>query len=237
MGTSSTTCPDCARLNVGWIDLGLTLAGLPVCAAGLYLAGLAAFSRRLANPIHGRPHLRFDIVVPAHNEESGIGQTVASLLAVDYPRGLFRLFVVADNCADRTAQRAAEAGAQVLVRSDPDHRGKGYTLAYAFTRSLSDGFADAIVVVDADSLVSDNLLLAFASRLEKGASVLQADYGVRNPSSSWRTRMMTIALAAFHRVQVGRTRTARRVVRPARQRHGIYDGGSSRPAAASVFNR
>ena len=184
-----------------WIDFGLALAGLPVCAAALYLAGLAALSRRSASPIHRAPRLRFDVVVPAHNEESEIAQTVASLLAVNYPRGLFRVFVVADNCTDRTAQRAAAAGAQVLVRNDTKHQGKGYALAHAFDRSLSEGIADGIVVVDADTVVSSNLLSAFSSRFERGASVVQADYGVRNPKSSWRTRMMTIALGAFHGVR------------------------------------
>ena len=184
-----------------WIDFGLTLAGLPVCAAALYLAGLAALSRRSAPPIHGASRLRFDVVVPAHNEEGEIAETVASLLAVHYPRDLFRVFVVADNCTDRTAERARAAGAQVLVRNDREHRGKGYALAHAFSRSLSEGVADGIVVVDADTVVSSNLLSAFSARFERGASVVQADYGVRNPRSSWRTRMMTIALGAFHGVR------------------------------------
>ena len=57
------------------------------------------------------------------------------------------------------------------------------------------------MVVDADTVVSRNLLSAFAARFERGASAVQADYGVRNPHASWRTRMMAIALAAFHGVR------------------------------------
>jgi hypothetical protein len=64
-----------------------------------------------------------------------------------------------------------------------------------------------VVVVDADTIVSPNLLRAFAGRLEAGASAIQADYRVRNPEASWRTRLMTIALAAFHQVRsLGRAR-------------------------------
>lgn len=179
----------------------LTVAALPVLAASLYLLLLAVLARRTAAPVSSAFTRRFDIVVPAHDEESEIAQTVGSLLAVEYPRDKFRVLVVADNCSDRTAEVAAAAGAQVLVRRDAERRGKGHALAFAFQRCLADGFSDAIVVVDADTLVSKNLLSAFDARFARGASALQADYGVRNPGSSWRTRLMTIALAAFHGVR------------------------------------
>jgi hypothetical protein len=58
-----------------------------------------------------------------------------------------------------------------------------------------------VVVVDADTVVTNNLLSAFAARFETGAMAVQAEYGVRNPRSSWRTRLMTIALATFHGVR------------------------------------
>ena len=183
------------------IDLLLVLSSLPVLGASLYLAALALLARRPPVRPAPTPRLRFDIVVPAHNEESEIAQTVESLLAVDYPRPLFRVTVIADNCSDGTAAKAARAGARVLVRTDAEQRGKGYALAHAFSRSLAEGFADAVVVVDADTIVSRNLLSAFAARFEAGAAAVQADYGVRNPRSSWRTRMMTIALASFHGVR------------------------------------
>lgn len=182
-------------------DVLLTAAALPTLAASTYLAALALLARQAAPPVAAAARRRFDIVVPAHNEETEIAETVRSLRAVDYPAGMFRVLVVADNCTDATAKHAAAAGAQVLVRTDPDRRGKGYALAYAFERSLADGVADAVIVVDADTVVSRNLLTAFDARFEAGESVVQADYGVRNRESSWRTRIMTIALAAFHGVR------------------------------------
>jgi GT2 family glycosyltransferase len=178
-----------------------TVLALPVAAAAGYLAALALLARRQAPPAAVAATLRFDIVVPAHNEESEIAATVTSLRAVDYPRELYRIFVVADNCSDQTAARAEAAGARVLVRIDPIHKGKGHALAFAFERLLADCVADGFVVVDADTLVSTNLLSAFAARFAAGARVVQADYGPRNPCASWRTRVMTIALAAFHGVR------------------------------------
>jgi cellulose synthase/poly-beta-1,6-N-acetylglucosamine synthase-like glycosyltransferase len=189
------------------VDLALVLLSLPVLAVAGYLLVLTLASGRKPAPPHGAPRRRFDIVVPAHDEEEGIGATVRSLLALDYPPGLRRVVVVADNCTDATADRAREAGAEVLVRTDAERRGKGYALALAFERSIAAGVADAVVVVDADTTVSPNLLQAFAARLDGGALAIQAEYGVRNPDASWRTRLVAIAFALFNTLRcLGRER-------------------------------
>jgi cellulose synthase/poly-beta-1,6-N-acetylglucosamine synthase-like glycosyltransferase len=184
----------------------LAIAALPLLAASAYLLLLVILSRREAGPSAGPPLLRFDVIVPAHDEEQNVAQTVRALLAVEWPRELFRVVVVADNCSDATAARAAEAGAEVLVRNDQALRGKGYALQLAFGKSLAGG-ADAVVVIDADTVVTPDLLRAFAARLERGAQAVQADYAVRNPDASWRTRLMSIAFSAFHQLRsTGRER-------------------------------
>jgi cellulose synthase/poly-beta-1,6-N-acetylglucosamine synthase-like glycosyltransferase len=104
--------------------------------------------------------------------------------------------VVADNCTDATAAVASAAGADVIERHDPTLRGKGYALQFAFKHSTADAWADAIVIVDADSEVTPNLLEAFATRIERGAHALQARYGVLNPWGSWRTRLLTVAIGS-----------------------------------------
>jgi cellulose synthase/poly-beta-1,6-N-acetylglucosamine synthase-like glycosyltransferase len=179
-------------------DLLLAITALPPLCAGSYLLWLTLFSRRSASPAPGAVQRRFEIVIPAHNEESGIAQTIESVRAIDYPREMFAVTVIADNCTDRTAELAQAAGARVILREDQARRGKGYGLAYAFARILREGHADGLVVVDADTVVSPNLLRAFSARLKNGAHVVQADYAVRNPFDSWRTRLMAIALGSFH---------------------------------------
>jgi cellulose synthase/poly-beta-1,6-N-acetylglucosamine synthase-like glycosyltransferase len=144
---------------------------------------------------------RFAAVVPAHNEAAGIAETVKSLLSVDYPPELLDVIVVADNCSDDTADRARKAGAQVLERVDNVRRGKGFALAHAFEKILSEGRADAVIVVDADTVVSPNLLQAFDARIQAGAKAVQADYAVRNPGAGWRTQLMAIAFGMFHVVR------------------------------------
>ncbi len=178
--------------------IALLLATLVVGAQCLYLLTLTLLSVRTRAPAGPPPTCRFDIVVPAHDEAAGIERTVASLLDLDWPKGDFRVLVVADNCSDDTAVLARQAGATVLERRDEQHRGKGYALAHAFEASRAAGFAEALVIVDADSVVSRNLLASFAARLATGERALQAHYGVLNVEASWRTRLMAIALGSFH---------------------------------------
>ncbi len=175
--------------------------GVPAIAACLYLFVLTMLSAELPLLPPSRRQLRFDIIVPAHNEESVIAAAVASLKSVDWPQDRFRVVVVADNCTDATAAIASSAGAHVMQRQDFEHRGKGYALDFAFKASRARHWADAVVVVDADAKVSPNLLEAFARRLERGDQAVQAHYGVSNTNASWRTRLLSIAKAAFHIVR------------------------------------
>ena len=52
------------------------------------------------------PITRFLILVPAHNEEKLLPDLLANLRQLDYPADLLAVHVVADNCADRTAEIA-----------------------------------------------------------------------------------------------------------------------------------
>jgi 1,2-diacylglycerol 3-beta-glucosyltransferase len=171
---------------------------IPPLFASAYLLVLALASRRSAVPAGVPASVRFDLIVPAHDEESGIARTVRSLLAVDYPAHMREVIVVADNCSDATAVRAEAAGATVLVRDDPSRRGKGHAIAFAFEHSLKRGFADAVAVIDADTVVPAGLLGSFAARLQQGALAVQAGSAVLNVDDSWRTRLMALGLALFN---------------------------------------
>jgi len=186
----------------------LCILAVPAVLSALYLAALTLLSARIDPPPRPPRRLRFDVIIPAHNEAAVIRRTLASLRRLDWPQHLYRVVVIADNCEDATAQRALSVGALVLERQDSARRGKGRALDFAFRHSLAHGFADAIAVVDADSEVSANLLEAFAARLEQGAKAVQAHYGILNAHASWRTRLLTIAKAAFH---ISRSRARERL--------------------------
>ena len=83
-----------------------------------------------------------------------------------------RVLVVADNCDDHTAELARRAGAEVFVRIDPDHRGKGYAMQFGL-QALRANPPDVIVVIDADCLTEtdaiDTLARVRLAHAEAGA--------------------------------------------------------------------
>src|SRR5579862_269745 len=90
---------------------------------------------------------RVAVVIPAHNEALGIGDTLQSL--IPQLKNGDRLLVLADNCTDDTAAIAAAAGAEVAVRKDPILRGKGFALDFGI-RHLERNPPEVVLIVDAD---------------------------------------------------------------------------------------
>jgi cellulose synthase/poly-beta-1,6-N-acetylglucosamine synthase-like glycosyltransferase len=184
-----------------WMHLLLLLLALLPGAACAYLALLTVLSARVPRPLPAKRGLRFDILVPAHNEAAVIERTIASLRQLDWPRDGYRILVIADNCDDDTADLARDAGATVIERRDDARRGKGYAVEAGIAHSAHGGRADAMVFIDADTIVTPNLLIACAARIEAGAEAMQVHYGVLNPNDSWRTRLVTMAYGASHAVR------------------------------------
>jgi cellulose synthase/poly-beta-1,6-N-acetylglucosamine synthase-like glycosyltransferase len=143
---------------------------------------------------------RVAVVIPSHNEEASIAACVKSLRSSNTGTISADIYVVADNCDDRTAEIAIQAGATVLERKNETERGKGYALHFAFTTLAPLGY-DCFLIVDADTSVSPNFIEAAAGRMRAGASAVQVRYLVRNLEENVRTRLMGLALRAFNVVR------------------------------------
>lgn len=114
----------------------------------------------------GLPLPRLAVVIPAHDEAAVIGATVRQVLESDYPPDRVSVFVIADCCADATAQVAQAAGARVWQREAGEARGKGAALDW-FLRAAGrelDQFA-ALVILDADTQVEPTSLARLAAAL------------------------------------------------------------------------
>jgi cellulose synthase/poly-beta-1,6-N-acetylglucosamine synthase-like glycosyltransferase len=189
---------------VSCLYLALTLLLLPFFLHLLVVTAAACAKGRVGRELLAPSYrTRFVFVIPAHDEEEQIADTVRSCRAVDYDPKLVSVVVIADNCTDQTGRVAREAGAVVFERVDPARRGKGYALEHFLghihkPRNCHD--ADAIVIVDADTVVDADILSAFSRSLSTGAEWVQGYYSVRNPDSSWRTRMLTYAFSLINGV-------------------------------------
>ena len=140
------------------------------------------------------PKNSFAIVVCAHNEEAVVGELVKNLRSLDYPNELYDIFVVADNCTDKTAEVASAAGANVHVRENKQEVGKGYAMGWMFDRvEKMERKYDAFLIFDADNLVHPQFMLEMNDHLEKGESVIQGYLNSKNPTDSWVAGTFSIA--------------------------------------------
>lgn len=160
-------------------------------------------SMRKASPVPvDRPEtrLRFVVLVPAHDEEGGIEDTLASLMSCSYATDCRRIIVIADNCTDRTADCARRAGVEVWERDDRAKFGKGFALAWALQRLQADDF-DVVAILDADCLVSSNMLSAMEACVRCGASAVQVSNVVGNPDVSHVSGLRFAAFALMNTVR------------------------------------
>lgn len=144
---------------------------------GFFVVEVLCGLRQLgAAPSKSERHPTAVIIIPAHDEEAVIEATVRDVRLAAGDR--VRILVVADNCADRTAELARSAGANLLIRNDPVHRGKGYALAAARDDLRADP-PEVVMVLDADCRIDrqslDALVSSGAARPSQAVNLLAPD--------------------------------------------------------------
>lgn len=126
------------------------------------------------------PETRPDVavIVPAHQEEGGIAETIAGVRA--QLRSGDRLLVVADNCSDATARLAREAGAEVIERHDETRRGKGFALDFG-VRHLAARPPAIVLIVDADCTLGLDAVDRLAAEVSARQRPVQGRYLMHVP--------------------------------------------------------
>jgi cellulose synthase/poly-beta-1,6-N-acetylglucosamine synthase-like glycosyltransferase len=148
-------------------------------------------------------HTNFAVLIPAHNEEVILHTLLENLSYLEYPKAMYTVYVVADNCTDGTAELARQfEGVCVYERNDAFKRGKGYALNWIWQElEESQLIYDAYVILDADSVVLPTFLQSMDKELVRGARALQACNTVLNVSASASTALRWIALALINHVR------------------------------------
>ncbi len=121
-------------------------------------------------------------MIAARNEERVIGELVQSLLQQNYPKTLFDIYVMPNNCTDHTALAAIRAGAGIL-KPRSEVRCKGDALHEAFETLLRKDY-DAFCVFDADNVVDADFLSRMNDAFLAGARVTKGAMRVKNPQDS-----------------------------------------------------
>jgi hypothetical protein len=124
---------------------------------------------------------RTTVLIPAHNEGAGILPTIRDVQAQLGPND--RVVVVADNCTDDTAAVVQAAGVEVIVRTDPVRRGKGFALEFG-VRHLGSNPPDVVVIVDADCRLGENALWRMSDRAMATGRPVQSLYLMLAPENA-----------------------------------------------------
>ena len=186
--------------------LGILVGLMALYAIALNLAYKIKSRRLIKNP----PAINEDykpfvtVMVPAHNEESVITNTVENILAMDYPH--FEIIVIDDRSTDNTASVIKDLekkydNVKALIRQEGAFPGKSAVLNDAFL--IAKG--DAILVFDADATVKPDFLSKLIPALEpKDVGAVQARKVIRNKDVNFLTRCQNNEYTIDTHCQVGR---------------------------------
>jgi cellulose synthase/poly-beta-1,6-N-acetylglucosamine synthase-like glycosyltransferase len=155
--------------------LGATAVLLSTPLAVLSAECLAALlpRRRDAVPAQDPARPPVAVLIPAHNEELTLAETLRSIQPQLRPGD--RLIVVADNCTDQTAAVARSTGSEVIERNDSKDRGKGYAMDFGL-RHLSPSPPSVVVFTDADCTLAPGTIDELAKQVVATGRPAQALY-------------------------------------------------------------
>ena len=147
------------------------------------------------------PNKSFAVLVAAHNEEQVVGALMENLKQMNYPKELYDVFVICDNCTDSTADIVRAHGMNACVRTNPNLRGKGFAIEWMLKELWNmPRQYDAVVMFDADNLAHPDFLKEMNNDLCSGARVIQGYIDTKNPEDSWITAAYGISYWYINRL-------------------------------------
>ncbi|MGZ4351594.1 MAG: glycosyltransferase, partial [Solirubrobacteraceae bacterium] len=131
-----------------WTSAGLlvyTHAGYPAALAALDRLRGARGDAGADGPVDDASLPGVSVIVAAYAEQDVIAARVANLLALDYPRDKLEVIVACDGSPDATAQRARDAGADLVLELPRGGKVRTQDAAVGQARHAITAFSDANV--------------------------------------------------------------------------------------------
>lgn len=166
------------------------------------LLSVLALKGKKIQDFNTQKNRKFAIVLPAYNEEKVVIKSLYSLSGLLYPKNMYDLIVIADNCSKSSVKIARNLGAIVIEDLPNSGNGKKSALEWTLNKILKgDKKYDAIIVFDYDGLISGNYLEVMNYYLEQGSKVIQSSGLVLFQSLSWKNRIKRIEFLLFNYVK------------------------------------
>lgn len=138
---------------------------------------------------------KYGICIPARNEEKVIKNLLDSIANQNYPIENITVFVVADNCTDKTAEIARvyknnNLDVVVYEHNNPNERTKGYGLKFLFEQIANDyekgvEHFDGYFVFDADNVIKNNYIEKMNEAFDAGNKIVTSFRNSKNLHQNW----------------------------------------------------
>ena len=129
---------------------------------------------------------KYAVLIAARNEEKVIGHLIESIKEQTYGNENVTIFVVADNCTDRTAFIAGDLGAVVYERFNKTNVGKGYALEYLLEKMEADfPLFDGYFVFDADNVLDKKYIEEMNKTFSDGYEIITSYRNSKNYDDNW----------------------------------------------------
>lgn len=131
---------------------------------------------------------KYAICIAARNEEKVIGNLIDSIFEQDYPTDFVTVFVVADNCTDRTAEIVREKGVICYERFHATNKTKGFALQFLFENIQKDYGIEAFegyFVFDADNLLAMDYISRMNEAFDEGEKIITSYRNTKNFDENW----------------------------------------------------
>lgn len=144
---------------------------IPIAGTVLYLGffAIAALFNRHHNIPRSKQQNRFVVIIPAHQQDDVIEQTVVSVLGQAYPQRMFDITVISDHQNEMTNMRLAQYPITLLT-PDFEESSKAKSLQYAVLNLPEFKIYDIVVVLDADNIVEQDFLQKVNDAFEVAAT-------------------------------------------------------------------
>ncbi len=155
----------------------------------LFYLSIIILVLRFDNKIIGKGNSRTDrdekcstkilVIIPAHNEEVFIKDTIKAIKCSKYPSKLRDIVVLADRCTDNTANIARKENVLVYDDLDNAYHTKGGILKSYFNENLSIICQyDYVCVIDADTIVDKCFFIEADREFKRGYKIVQGKVSI-----------------------------------------------------------
>ena len=110
----------------------------------------------------------FSILIPSHNEEDVIYDTLQNIQKIKYPKDYFNVYIIMDNCTDNTLKEFNRFKQdypfstninKIIVNGGSKPKALNKAISYLKENNLWN--ADNIIILDADNIISDTMLESY----------------------------------------------------------------------------